>query len=138
MKNNKSMGEGFLASISYFGAWIITAAGAIIDLLAIREAIVALLAIFRVVSLDAYHRAGNVGQDIFTGFGITAFDNVMLLILGCAAIVFIVWVEYYFRKGRPLGLLYKRIAKVAIIELAVMILSVVIATGAGLIINNMA
>jgi hypothetical protein len=138
MENNESKGEGFLASISYFGAWMITAAGAVIDLLAIREAIVALLAIFRVVSLEAYHRAGNIGQDIFTGFGITAFDNVMLLILGCAAIVFIIWVEYYFRKGRPLGLLYKRIAKVAIIEIAVIVLAVIIATGAGLIISNMA
>ena len=138
MENNKPKGEGWLASLSHYGAWAITAAGAVIDLVALREALLALLAVFKVISSAAYHRRGNVGEDFVTTFGITAFDNFMLLVLGCAAIVFIIWVEYYFRKGRPLGLLYKRIAKVALIEIGVIVLAVIIIEGAILILRNIA
>ena len=43
----------------------------------------------------------------------------MILVLGCAALVFVILIEAYYRKGRALGLLWKRVAKVAIIEVAI-------------------
>lgn len=134
--DDETKGEGCLSTLGHYSAWLITSAGAIIDLLAVRQAILAMLAVFSVISQEAYHARGGVGVDITTQFGITAFDNAMLLILGCVAIGFIIWVEYYFRKGRPLGLLYKRIAKVALIEIAVIVVVVVTIEIAGLVMNK--
>jgi len=74
--------------------------------------------------------------DFTTQFGLTAIDNAMLLVLGCAAIGFIIWIEYYFRKGRPLGLLYKRIARVAGIEVAIIVAVVILIEIASLVMGN--
>lgn len=136
MSDDETKGEGCLSTLGHYGAWLITSAGAIIDLLAVRQAILATLAVFSVISAEAYHRRGGLGTDFTTQFGLTAFDNFALLVLGCVAIGFIIWVEYYFRKGRPLGLLYKRIAKVALIEIAIIAVVVVIIEIASLTLNR--
>jgi hypothetical protein len=135
MEYNESKG-GLLATISLYVAWLIAAVGTVVDAIAFREALLSLLSIFRVVSTEAYHRNGGLGEDIFTGFGISALDNVMLLVLGCAAIAVTVWAEYYFRKGRPKGLLYKRIAKVLGIEIGIVVLAVIIIEVAGAILTK--
>lgn len=132
MLYNESKG-GWLATVSQYAAWLVTSIIAIIDMLAIREAVLALLAWFRVVETAAYHQAGGVGEDIFTGFGISAADNVLLLILGCAVVAVVILVENYFRKGRPLGLLYKRIGKVFLIEIAIILGAILIRQGVSMI-----
>lgn len=113
--------SGWLATLSVYVAWIITAAGSVIDMLGIREALLAVLALLRLVNQDIYRSKGGVGEDIVTNFGFAAFDNVMLLVLGIATVGIVVWLEYYFRKGREKGLLYKRIGKVLLIEVAIFI-----------------
>lgn len=118
--------NGWLATLSYFFAWIITSAGAIINALGIREAILAILAWVRVINTEAYHRKGGVGEDIVTNFGVAAVDNFVILILACAAVAATVWIEYYFRKGRPKGLLYKRIGIVVAAEVGIMIAALLI------------
>lgn len=136
MSIEEKKGEGCLSTLGLYSAWFITSAGAIVDLLAVRQAILAWLAVFSVISAEEYHRRGGVGVDFSTQFGITAFDNAALLVLGCIAIGFIVWVEYYFRKGIPLGQLYKRIAKVALIEIAVIVLVIANTEIASLVLNS--
>ncbi len=127
---------GWLASLAQFVAWIVTALVTLIDMLAAREAILSILAVFSVLETQAYHRGGGVGQDLITQFGLTAFDNVMLLLMGLGAIVATIWIEYYYRKGRPKGLLYRRIAKVALIEVAIVVVAIVIRFGMGLILQG--
>ncbi|MBE0697339.1 MAG: hypothetical protein IH586_10480 [Anaerolineaceae bacterium] len=136
MENNESRG-GLLAAVALYVAWFVAAAGSVVDAIAFREALLSILAVFRVVSTEAYHRRGGVGEDIFTGFGISALDNVMLLILGCAAIAITIWVEYYFRKGRPQGLLYKRIIKVIGTEIGIIVLAIIIIEIAGFALSQM-
>lgn len=120
MTNNES-NSGWLDTLSLYAAWAITAAGSVINMLGVREAILSFLALFQVINAEAYRRKGGVGEDIFTNFGIAAFDNVMLLVLGCATIVAVIWIEYYLRKGRAKGLLYKRIGKIVVVEVAIII-----------------
>lgn len=117
---------GWLATLVQFVAWLVTAIGTIIDALAVREAVLAILAWIQVINAEAYHRAGGIGEDIVTNFGLAAVDNVVLLILACVAVAFTIWIEYYFRKGRPKGLLYKRIGKVVAVEIAVIIAAILI------------
>jgi hypothetical protein len=135
MESNESKG-GLLATVSLYVAWVIAAVGSIIDAIAIRQAILSLLAIFKVVNQETYRSKGGVGEDIFTNFGISAVDNVFILILGCVAIGVTVWAEYYFRKGRPQGLLYKRIAKVLGAEIGIIILTLIIIEVASVILGN--
>ncbi len=117
---------GWPATLALYAAWLVTALGSVIDALAIREAVLAILSWYRVLETAAYHRAGGVGEDIFTGFGLTAVDDVILFFLGCGAVAATVGIEYYYRKGRPKGLLYKRIGKVLGIEIAIIIVAVVV------------
>jgi hypothetical protein len=125
MEESGSRG-GWLATLSYFIAWMVTSAGSIIDALLVREALLAVLAWYKVISTEAYHQQGGVGDNLITSFGVAAVDNVMLLVLGCGAIAATVWIEYYFRKGRPMGLLYQRIGKVFAVEIAIIIAALLI------------
>ncbi len=125
MVYNESKG-GWLVTIAQYVAWLVAAMGTIIDLLATREAILAILAVFSVFNTAAYHARGGVGEDFITTFGLTAVDNFMLLIMGLGAIVATIWIEYYFRKGRPQGLLFKRIGKVLLVEIAIVIVTVIV------------
>jgi hypothetical protein len=122
MVYNESRG-GWLATLSLYVAWLITSIGAVIDALALREMFLSFLSWYSVVNQQNYHAQGGVGQDIFTGFGLSAADDALLLILGIGAVSATVYVEYYYRKGRPKGLLYKRIGKVALIEVAIFIVA---------------
>ncbi len=135
MVYNESKG-GWLVTLAQYVAWLVTALGTIIDLLAIREAILAILAVFSVLSAEAYHARGGVGEDFITTFGLSAFDNFMLLIMGLGAIVATISIEYYFRKGRPQGLLFKRIGKVLLIEVAIVIVAVIIRIIMGFILQG--
>lgn len=125
MIENETRG-GWVATLSLYAAWAVASIGAILDALFIREMFLALLAWYNVLATDAYHRAGGVGNNLITGFGVSAVDNFILLLLACGAIAATIWIEYYFRKGRPLGLLYKRIGRVFLIELIIVVAALVI------------
>lgn len=134
MLSNETKGA-WLASASQVIAWFVSIALGLIDMLAVREAILSLLSWARVIQTEAYHRSGGLGQDIFGGFGLTAIDTVMLLILGLVTVAAIIGIETYFRKGRAKGLLYKRIVKVFLIEIAIFVGAVVIQQIVGMILS---
>ncbi len=125
MDESESKG-GWLATLVQFVAWVVTTAGAIIDALAIREAVLAILAWVKVIKTEAYHQAGGLGEDILTNFGLAAIDYAVVFILSIVAVGFTIWIEYYFRKGRSQGLLYKRIGKVAAVEIAIFVSALLI------------
>lgn len=127
---------GWVASLSQFFGWVIASFLAIVDMLAIREAFLALMAWLSVIETAAYRAQGGSGQSLFTTFGITALDNILLLIMGIGVIAVVVIIENYFRKGRAMGLLYKRIGKVLLIEVAIIIVGLLIRQGVGAILAS--
>jgi len=60
------------------------------------------------------------------GYITEAIDRGILIVGGLAAVGFALYFEYYFRKGREQGLMYKRIGKVFVILLAVLLISLLI------------
>lgn len=125
MRDTETQG-GWLVTLGMYAAWFLTALGAVVDTLAIREASLSVLAWIRVINREAYRQAGGAGEDIITNFGLDAADFFLVFILAITAVGFAIWFEYYYRKGREKGLLYKRIGKVAAIEIGIVILTVVI------------
>jgi hypothetical protein len=120
--------NGWLTSLGLFGAWIVTSAGALIDALYIRGAMLSILRTLQVVDLQIYHKQGNQGLNFQFGYGLTLFDDLLLLVLGCAVIAAVILTENYFRKGRALGQLWKRVGKVLIVEIAIFVLTALIVT----------
>ena len=118
--------SGFLATIAYLGAWLLTSIGAILDALYVREAILSVLLAFQVIKSEAFHKAGGLGVDFQTSYLVSTLDLTVIFVLGCVAVAAIIYIEYYFRKGRPLGLLGKRIARVIGIEVVVVVLAILI------------
>jgi len=125
MDTNESKGGCLVTAGQYF-AWLVTSLGAILDALYIREAALAGLALFQQAQYQIYRSKGGLGLDLSTGFAMTLYDDVIMLILGCLAIAAVIAIEYYFRKGRPKGLLLKRIGIVVGIEVGIIILSILI------------
>lgn len=119
---------GWLVTIAQTAAWLFTTLVAIVDALFIREAILSILKTLQVVNNDVLHKQGFVGINYQFGFAITAVDMTSMLLLGIAVVVFTIWVEYYMRKGRPKGLLWKRMGKVIGIQFAVIAVMVLIIT----------
>jgi hypothetical protein len=60
-------------------------------------------------------------------------DRVVILIMGCVAVVAMVWIEYYYRKGMHKGELVQRIARVVVTELIFAALSLAISAGLALL-----
>lgn len=124
MSTNENQG-GCLVSLGQYFAWFVTSLLAVVDTLYIREAALTGLARFQVAQSEAFHKAGGLGLDFSTGFAISVVDDVLLLILGVAAIAAVVTIEYYFRRGQPKGLLLKRIGIVFGIEIAIIAVSII-------------
>jgi len=118
MEYNETRG-GWLVSIGQYIAWLITSLGAIMDALYIREAVLYILSLYQVIQTEAFHKRGGIGLNLQYGFAMSAVDDFLLLILGCGAVVAAVTIEYYFRKGRPKGLLLKRIGVVVGVEIGI-------------------
>jgi hypothetical protein len=117
---------GCLVSLGQYFAWFVTSVLAVVDMLYVREAVTAILSAISAAKDVAFHAAGGLGLDFSTGFALSLADDIIILILGIAAISAVVYIEYYFRKGQPKGLLLKRIGKVAAIEVAIIIVSIII------------
>ena len=119
--NNEGTRNDWLVSIGLYVAWLVTSMGAIFDALYIRQGVLAILGALQVIQQDAYQKAGGLGIDFQVGYTIEALNNFLLLILGCAVIAFVIAIEYYFRKGKPKGLLWKRIVRVVVIEVGILV-----------------
>jgi hypothetical protein len=114
-----------LVTLVQSAAWFITSVAAVLDMLYIRQAILSVLAAIQAAQGLAFHAAGGVGLDFSTDFGVTLVDKLLIFILGVGTIVAVVAIEYFFRKGQPKGLLYKRIGLVVAIEAGIFVLSVI-------------
>ena len=124
---------GWLVTIAQFTAWLVTSLVAVVDALYIREAILALLQALQIIDYNILHQKGFLGLNYQFGFAIGAIDNIMLLILGIGMVSFTVWVEYYFRRGRARGLLWKRIGKVFAGQIALIVLMSAVIALSGLV-----
>ncbi|HEX7432011.1 MAG TPA: hypothetical protein VF326_00015 [Anaerolineaceae bacterium] len=124
MEQNPTRG-GWLVTLGQFAAWFITALGTIIDILYLREAIVALLTVLQVTHQQNFQRNGGLGIDFTFSYGLTAIDEAIFVVLAIIAMGMAVAIEYYFRKGRLKGLLLKRIGIVVGIEIAIIIVSII-------------
>lgn len=117
---------GILATLGLYFAWLVTSVGVIIDALYIREAVVAILTTVNAVHSQNFTRSGGIGIDLTFAYSMTFYDELILTILFIAAIAFVIAIEYYFRKGRPKGLLLKRIGIVVGIEVAIIVVSIIV------------
>ena len=124
MEQNPTRG-GWLVTLGQFAAWFITALGTIIDILYLREAIVALLTVLQVTHQQNFQRNGGLGIYFTFSYGLTAIDEAIFVVLAIIAMGMAVAIEYYFRKGRLKGLLLKRIGIVVGIEIAIIIVSII-------------
>ena len=117
---------GWLVTIAQFTAWLVTSLVAVVDMLFIRYAALAVMQALQFIDYNELHKHGFMGINYQFGFAIGAADNIILVILSICAVSFTVWVEYYFRRGRPLGLLWKRIGIVLASQIGIVILSILI------------
>jgi len=113
-------------SIGLVLAWLVTSALAVLAGLYIREAVISIASMFQFAQEQAYKSTGGLGFDFTPGRVVFLFDNIMLIVLSIATVGATIWIEYYFRKGRPQGLLLKRIGKVIGIEVAIIVASLLI------------
>jgi hypothetical protein len=113
-------------SIIQLVAWLISMVLAVVCVLYIREVLIIIASLFQLASEAAYKQAGNPGIDLTPGRVVLLFDNIMLFVLGVSAVGFVIWVDYYFRRGRPEGLLLKRIGIVLGSEVAIIVACVLI------------
>jgi hypothetical protein len=120
--------NSWLISLAQFGAWIIASLGAIVDALYIRDFVDTLFSVIMASHNENFHRSGGVGLDLTFGYALTAYDEAMLFTLGIAAMALVIVIEYYFRRGRAKGLLFKRIGTVFGVELAIVAASILLRT----------
>jgi len=113
-------------SIGLVLAWMVTSVLAVLAGLYIREAVISIASIFQISQEQTYKSSGGLGLDFTPGRVVFLFDNIMLIVLGIAIVGATIWIEYYFRKGRPQGMLLKRIGKVLGVEVAIIVVSIII------------
>jgi len=111
----------WLVSIGQVLAWLITAAGVILTALFVRGATKDFLVWNGARRLQSFREAGEVGRALRTGTQIKAADFIIIFILTCLAVWAAIEIDFYFRKGRPKGLLLKRFLTVAGIEIGIII-----------------
>jgi hypothetical protein len=116
--------DSWQVSIGLYLAWFVTSLLAVFSGLYIREVIIRIVSLFQVAAEQAYQQKGGIGWDFTPGRVAFLLDNIMLFVIGIAVVGFAIWIEYYFRKGRPQGLLLKRIGKVAGVEVAIILVSI--------------
>ena len=116
----------WLVSIGQWLAWLATAVGVIISAIYIREALLDFLVRYGVYRLEDYQEQGVIAKGLEINSQVGAVDYFAIFILACLAVCAIVWIEYYFRRGRLKGVLWKRVFKVAGVEVAIIAGSVLL------------
>ena len=109
----------WLTSLGLFAAWVVTSLGALLDAVYIRGVILTVLRVLQVIDQQIYSKQGGIGVNFQFGYGLTLIDDVLVLVLGCAALAAVILIEAYYRKGRALGAHWKRVGKVAIVEFSI-------------------
>lgn len=107
-------------------SWLVAAVLAILDVLMLREALITFLTWNQVRIQQAQRAQGLVPQNVELGFTTEAIAQGALFILGIVAVGAVIWIEYYFRKGAAIGMLFKRIGIVLGVEVGLVILAVVL------------
>jgi hypothetical protein len=130
---NVNQQEGWLASIGLFVAWMVTGVIAIFDALYFREAMLSIASLIQSEQYKVFRRNGGIGLDFSTGYMVSFLDNVLLMVLAVGTVVAVIAMEYYYRKGRVKGLLWKRIGIVFGIEVAIIVVSIIIRVGLSLL-----
>ncbi|HEY9077129.1 MAG TPA: hypothetical protein VIO61_11400 [Anaerolineaceae bacterium] len=118
--------DNWKISILLMFAWLITSIGALFSGLYIREVILRIALFFQIASQQAYKRGGGIGFDFTPGRVVLVLDNIIAIAIAIAVVTSVILIEYYFRKGRSRGLLFKRIGIVIGIEAAIIVLSILI------------
>jgi len=111
----------WLVSIGQVLAWLITAAGVVLTALFVRGATKDFLVWNGARRLQSFREAGEVGRALRIGTQTKAADFIIIFILTCLAVWAVIEIDFYFRKGRPEGLLLKRFLTVAGIEIGTII-----------------
>jgi hypothetical protein len=66
----------------------------------------------------------DVGKQREFGWTVAAITQGMYFIGGCFTVGLAVWLEYFFRKGEKAGKLFQRVARVFVIEILVIVLTI--------------
>lgn len=118
--------NSWLITIAEFGAWLIASLGTIADALYIRDFVDTILTVLQANHNLNFSRSGGIGVDLTFSYAMTTFDEALIFILGLAAIAAVIWIEYFFRKGRPKGLMFKRIGIVFGVELVIIAVVIIL------------
>jgi hypothetical protein len=102
----ETQATGWKETLAYLVAWLVSVVLLLVDLLAVRYVILAILGWMRV--------------DRWTG---DFWNRAFLLILACAGIALTISFEYYFRRGSERGLLGRRVLRVIGIQVVVAVLA---------------
>lgn len=123
--NLKVNQDSWLVSLGLAFAWLAASILAVLDGMYIRLAILNVVALLS-EQYRALYQSSEIGLDLSIRYAETLLDSVLLLLLGLGMIVAVIWVEYYFRKGRQKGVLLKRLGLVFGIQVAIIVVSIVI------------
>lgn len=115
-------------TILYNLAWLICSLLIIVDILGIREATLDVMTAVQARRIEASAAGEKVATQLESGFTVGAVDQALLFGGGIVAVSLAIAIEYYFRKGKEKGQLFKRIGIVLGIQVAVFLVCVLIQT----------
>jgi hypothetical protein len=118
----QSLTSGFI----YFVAWILCSVILIANVLVLRQATLDVMTAIQGQQIESSAVGEKTATRLQTGFVIETIDRAMIIIGGIVAVALSLYTEYYFRKGRQLGLLWPRIGRVLAISAAVFVIGVLI------------
>jgi hypothetical protein len=108
-------------NFAILAGWVVSILLSIADLWWVHQAVVN-LAIWAGTLRTVEERLRDLSAGKTYGWTVEVVSTTSLLILLCAAVGFEIWVEYYYRRGAILGILTKRILKVAFIQAIIALL----------------
>lgn len=111
----------WLSNLAVLGGWVVSILLSILDVWSIQNAVVQVA-----VWAGTLRSAGErLGQSY--GWTVETISMTSLLILLCMVVGFEVWVEYFYRRGAPLGLLRRRLLKVSLIQTLIALAAALVA-----------
>ena len=117
------MGNWKTAVLRYL-AWLVASALALLDIIMFREAFHSVLVWYGLQRQDALRAQG--APITIVGGMINGIDRAMILLLGVIGVIFVVLVEYRFRKAEKEGHLLRTIGTVFGVQVAIALISFLI------------